>query len=209
LRASSLGGATCNYLLTERVRTDISAQTLNLQKQTLELDRIKVDLARAVQQTAVANSKIEEARLALQTKVADSAAIIESRKLSFSGRNTDTNEARLTPDIAKLLNDLRPSLAINCSMFRPDIEHLRIDCNFKSLSAFKVLVTPGDIFAKDALTGTTIPHWSNSFDGLDSNQVLSGGSGGDSFSTTLLPSAQMLRNVIVFVKFRAVTEPTA
>lgn len=180
----SLGSAVANYWFTERVRTDIAAQTVALQRQSVAMDG---------------------ARLSLQSKVAD----LEEVKTKIMERDSGANRAALAPHIAKLLNDLRPNVRTTCLFERPTNESIRVNCTFESGSVSKVTVTPTAISAKDALTGEPILEWSSGFEGLDSNAILSGNSGRNSYSATLSPSARKLRNVALTVSFTARTESAA
>jgi hypothetical protein len=180
----SIGAALGSYWFTERVRTELAAQTVELQRQSLAMDT---------------------ARLSLQSKVAD----LEHIKTNIMERDSGANHVRLTADVTKLLDDLRPNVQITCTFDRPDAVRIRVNCRFKSNSRFRISILPTSITVRDAVTNELISDWSSPFDGLVYNNVLSGGEGGNVYRATLSASARKLKNVQVLVDFEVRTEPLA
>jgi len=121
------------WFLTERIRTDIAAQTL-------ALERTKADIAAASQQTAELALQLEQARLELDRRIAQSAEVRSNRTMQIEDRRARTDEARLTPDFAKLSNELRPNFTIDCKIERDGAAALlRATCKFQKVDRGRCL----------------------------------------------------------------------
>lgn len=204
------------WFLTERIRTDISAQTLALERvkvdlssQTLALEKVKVDIAAAAQRTAETSTRIDNARLDLDRRIAQSTEYLSNRKVQIEDKRTTTDEIRLTPEFARLSNDLRPALEIDCKAETEDGSFYKVNCTFRNKGAHRCGVIPTGVSLLDRATQKPIEKAIVSFENGDSNSILAGGSGSNWYSIRLAPSGAAVKKPIIQLTFRANTDAIA
>lgn len=210
---ASLASIFLTWFLTERVRTEISAQTLALERvkvdlaaQALALDRTKTELAVAAQQTADSSSKIDRARLELERRSTEFSQRLGNRSLQVEDKKATTDEIRLTPDFAKLSNELRPALEIGCNAEILDKLTLKVDCSFKNKGAHRLTVTPTGASLQERSSQAGIPGGIASFENGDTNSILAGGSGSNTYVIRLTPAGASHSKPILRFTFRANTD---
>jgi hypothetical protein len=203
---ASLAGLGFNYYATERVRTEIQAQTLALNRQAAELDRVKVGIEAAAQRTAELNAATASSKLKLDTRVADTTQGNETTKIAYTARQDHRDETKLAPDITKIIHDLRPALTITCGGTREAPDLLKLSCTFNSQAALAVTVTPKSITVLDHVTHQPVADWSTSIDGMDTNTVLPGEKGNNDYYAKLTTVGQQLVRPIFVFKFAAVSD---
>lgn len=175
--------------MVEKVRNDLSEQTLALNRQTFELDKVKTDLAKAAQRTADSNALTNQAQLALMIRQTINADRSHNIKGKLDERSTRVDEARLTTDFAKLSNDLRPSLGISCGVLRESVVLAVVECSFKNTGSFRVFMKLNSVVAWNPRTNSLLPETVKQITGPDSNWILSNGLGSNSFYLELTEGA--------------------
>ena len=200
--ATSLAGLLLTYVFTERARTEIA-------NQTLQLERIKVDISAATQKTAEVAARVDMARLELERQIARSRERIESRKVQIEDRKGTTEEVRLTPDLTKLSNELRPNVDVSCYGDPIDGVILRITCNFKNKGAHRAKVEPKLFSMLNRSDQTEIPGTIQKIDNAGSNNILPNGAGSNVYEIFLTPAGVAVKNPIISIKFDATTDEVA
>lgn len=203
---SSIAAFGLNYYLVERVRNDLSKQTIALNAQAIELETVKTELAKAAQRTADLNALTNQAQLALMVRQTISAETNQNTKSKLDARSTRTDEARLTPDFAKLSNDLRPSLEITCNATRESAVLVLVACRFKNTGSFKMFLKLNHVVAWNPRTNTAIPGKIKQFTGADSNSILGKSSGNNTFYLELAEGAG---NFVAALDITATTDKQA
>ena len=189
-----------NYWLIERARTDISAQTVALEK-------IKVDIAMSAQKTAESVAKIDASRLDQERQSASTIERLESKKIRLEDKKSSNEQIRLTPDIAKLSNDLRPTLVISCDGSYSDSTIVKLDCNFKNNGAQRVGIVPKSVGMLDK----NQKEIDKAIIKIDAamNTILPGGTGSDTYTVALTSLGEMVKQPIFRIKFVATTDQQA
>jgi len=199
---ASLSTVFITWFLIERVRTDIS-------QQTLALERVKVEVAAAAQRTAEMGLKIDQSRLELDRRIAQSTESQANRRIQIEDKRYTTNEARLTPYFAKLSNDLRPNLQIDCLPKREEPALLLVDCRFENKGAYRITVTPKTVEILDKVTEKGIAGAISSFDNANANTILTGGLGSNTYTIRLTQTGAALKQGMLSFVFTAVTDQVA
>jgi hypothetical protein len=213
---TSLGVLFFGYHLTERVRTDIAAQTLALEKvkvdiaaQTLALDRMKVDIGSAAQKTSEMATKIDEARLQLETRIAASTEKLGNRKIQIEDKRGQTEEIRLTPDFAKLSNEIRPNIDISCEASKSDLTVIRMKVSFKNLGAHKAKIVPTNVSLLGSSNQILMAGAIERIDNAAANFVLPGLSGSNIYEIILTQYGATIEKPIISITFIASTDQVA
>lgn len=182
---SSVAAFGLNYYMVEKVRNDLSKQTLALNQQTVELDKVKTELAKDAQRTADLNALTNQAQLALMVQQTISNQKNQNIKNKVDERTTRVDEARLTPDFAKLTNDLRPALNVACTTTRESLALVLVACTFKNTGAFKLALKLDNVTAWDYRSDATLNGKIKRHFGSDSNNVPANGSANNNFYVEL------------------------
>ena len=189
-----------NYWLVERTRTDIAAQTIALEK-------IKVDIALSAQKTAESVAKIDEARISQERQSVATMAQLESKKIQLENKKSNHEQTRLTPDIAKLSNDLRPNIVISCDGSNSDRKTVKLECSFKNNGAQRVKIYPKTVGMYDK-NQKGIKEALSEFDG-ESNTILPGATGSNTYTVTLTSIGEIVNQPIYKIEFDAITDQQA
>lgn len=193
---SSIGAFLLNFHLVERVKNDLAEQTLALNRQSVELDRVKTEIAKDAQRTADLNALTNQAQLALMVRQTVTAEKNQGIKNRVDERTVRADEARLTPDFAKLTNDLRPSVDTTCDSSRESSSLASLNCTFKNSGSFKVNLKITQIAAWDTRTETQVPGKIKSVAGSLTNNILANGTGSNAFYLDLADDTQALTVII-------------
>lgn len=199
---TSIAGLLLTYVFTERARTEIASQTL-------QLERIKTDISAASQRTADVVARVDEARLQLERQIARSTELIESRKIQIDDRRGNTEEVRLTPDLTKLSNDLRPNFEVSCSGDALDGLVLRINCTFKNKGSHRALISPKFFTMLNRSDQKGLPGVIEKIENGVANNVLPNGSGSNTYEVWLTPAGAAVKSPIVSITFEAKTDDVA
>ena len=199
---ASLSTVFITWFLTERVRTDIS-------QQTLALERVKVEVAAAAQRTGEMAIKIDEARLELDRTTAQRTESQANKRIQIEDKRSTTDEARLTQDFTRLSNDLRPNLQINCSMKRKEPTVLVVECTFENKGKHRVKVTPTTVTVLDQFTREAIVGAISSFDHAIENTIPTGLQGSNSYTIMLTHTGAALKQGWLSFSFKVATDQVA
>lgn len=203
---STVAAFALNLYLVEQVRNDLAQQTVALNRQTVELDKVKTELAKDAQKTADLNALTNQAQLALMVRQTVNAEKSQNTRSKIDERTIRADEARLTPDYAKLMNDLRPALATDCRATRETSSLASIHCYFKNSGAFRVGLKITDIVGWDKRTNSPIAGKVKRFSGQDSNHILANGTGSNILYVELADNVQELS---VRISYLATTDSHA
>lgn len=189
-----------NYWLIERARTDISAQTVALEK-------IKVDIAMSAQKTAESVAKIDAARLDQERQSASTIERLESNKILVEDKKRRIEQIRLTPEIIKLSDDLRPKITILCDGSNSDNKTVKLTCNFKNNGAQRVRIHPKSVGMLDK----NQKEIDKAIIKIDAamNTIPSGGTGSDTYTVALTSIGEMVKQPIYRINFDATTDQQA
>ena len=199
---TSLAGLLFTYVFTERTRTEIAAQTL-------QLERIKVDTSAAAQKTSELGALVDLARLELESQTAKSGELIESKKVQIENRRGNTEEVRLTPDFTKLSNELRPNIELSCNGDPIEGVLLRITCSFKNKGAHRAKIEPKAFSMLDRSDQKEISGAIQKVDNVDANNILATGVGSNVYEVFLTPAGVAIQKPIISIRFDATTDSVA
>lgn len=191
-----------NYWMIERIRHDISAQTL-------ALERIKVDIASSAQKTSETVAKIDSARLVLERQIALTTEHFESRKVNIEDKKSRTDEVRLTQDFAKLSNDLRPHIKTSCygKYLQPDL--IRMECTFENNGVHRVKIVPTSTAMHDSKSLISINNAIIKNENSEENIIPSGFSGLNTIDIKLTPIGEKIKQPIIRFQYTATTDQQA
>lgn len=199
---TSLSALFLSYFLTERVRTDIAAQTL-------ALERMKVDVASAAQRTSEMAARIEEARLHLDRRIASTREGLENKKIQIEDKRAQTEDVRLTPDFTKLSNDLRPTLDVSCQGDTSYPRVIRMECSFKNRGAHRTKIVPTGVSMLGRRDQKGVAGAIERIDNAEENNILPGGTGTNTYDIVLTENGATIKNPIISIEFLAVTDQLA
>jgi hypothetical protein len=198
-----------------------------IQKQTLMLERIKLDISKSAQKTsetvattdsarldaekqnALINAKIDAARLDLERQNALITQRIETKKTHIEDKKSRTDEARLTQDFSKLSNDLRPNIHIDCDSDYNKPTFIKVTCKFRNNGAHRCKITPSQFNMLDGVSGRLIDKAVSQVEHDESNTILPGGSGSNTYNIWLTPNGEKITSRIVRIKYLATTDSQA
>jgi len=189
-----------NYWLVERTRNDLSAQTVVLEK-------LKVDLAKSAQATSESVAKIDASRLDLERNSSSAVQKMELQKYELENRKHTNDQVKLTPDLSKLSNDLRPIVAITCDGSNIDSTHVNLDCSFKNNGAHRVKIVPKSVGMMDR-NQKDIDGAVKKIDGAE-NTILPGGTGSNTYKVVITTFGETVTQPIYRIKFAATTDQQA
>lgn len=220
------------WFLTERIRTQISQQTLVLEnrktivsERTVDLDRIKTVIADSALKLDDARTEIAKQMLDLERariKIMESNRKTEelTLKLNQSRLEFDQTMARnrsaiedtkLAPEFAQILSDIRPNIEIKCSILdKSEIKVIRLKCVFSNKGKHLVVVNLENFKMIDGFSQKEI---SGAIAGIENNvqnNILPYGSGSDIyvFRLTERGSAQNKNQQGFYIHFLVKTDKT-
>lgn len=199
---TSFAGLFLTYVFTERTRTEIAAQTL-------QLESIKVEISAAAQKTAEIAVGVDQARLELQRQIAKSAEHIESKKVQIEDRKGTTEEVRLTPDFTRLSSGLRPNLAISCAVDRIDRMRLQITCIFKNNGAHLARIEPKSFLMLNTSDQKEVPGAIEKVDNTGANNILPNNGGSSTYDVFLTSDGGARNKPMIRIEFDATTDSAA
>jgi hypothetical protein len=198
-----------------------------IQRQTLMLERIKLDISKSAQKTsetvattdsarldsekqnALINAKIDAARLDLERQNALITQRIETKKTHIEDKKSRTDEARLTQDFSKLSNDLRPNIHIDCDSDYNKPTFIKVTCKFRNNGAHRCKITPLQFNMLDGVTGRLIDKAVSQVEHDESNTILPGGNGSNTYNIWITPNGEKITSRIVRIKYLATTDSQA
>jgi hypothetical protein len=218
--ATAMATLVINYWLIERVRSDISEQTLALERIKLDIstsaqktaesvaktDAARLDLER---QNALMSAKIDTARLDLEQHNASINQRIETTKTRIEDKKTRTDEVRLTQDFSKLSNDLRPNIGIECYSKVNQPSFLKVSCKFQNHGAHRCKITPLHFNILDGASERLVDKAVDQVEHSDPNTILPGGIGSNTYNIWLTSSGEKMTSRAVQIEFWAVTDKQA
>lgn len=219
------------YYFVERVRNQISAQTLALENIKLDVSRaaqstaetvVAIDAARLELQRQAASIEeaklgiqlqtvsIDNSRLGLQRQIAQASNRNDTKKAEIDDQRRKADEIRLASELAKAENELIPIIVVSCNTQKYTQRLVKLHCNFVNKGTNKVMVTPVKFALLNSVTQKPeedgIENLENS---NDSNSLLPGTSGDNTYDIYLSQKGDGLRNRQISVKIKAVTDATA
>jgi hypothetical protein len=182
---SSLGSAAFNYFFTERQRTEIQADALQVQKASQLVSE-------AAQRTAEELKNISAARLQLENQV----ALLNASRESFrdqiarvgglnDSRRTDNDAARTRAGLAKLRQELVPQVTVKCDGRSIAEYRIDINCQFKNIGSHTLFMKTESITLVDTGTRDEVPGAILKVSGDDKNKIVPSGDGGNLFVVSL------------------------
>lgn len=191
-----VGSTVLNYILTEKVRTEIASQTL-------AIEQAKLQIAASAQKTTETANQVTLLRLDFDKQNAQSRLELDKQIAALSQRNdsvrtrlderrTRTDEVRLTTDFTKLSNELRPNVVMKCVMVLQNPSFFRLDCNFKNLGVHPVRVSPPGIWLLGNETQQPISDAIARIENVDGNFLPAGGMGSNTYDIYLTSLGEKL-----------------
>ncbi len=230
---ASVASVAFNYWFTDRVRTNISDQTL-------ALEAIKVDLAKSAQKTADTVAMIDAARLELQRQAAaienarldierqaadiDAARLVIQRQLAVSStrnesRRTDiddqrrkADQIRLATDLAKAKAQLLPTMEPSCTVTWVSQQRLTLECTFKNTGTNRIFLQPVasfDFLDLDLGNDSFVAGAITKVDGDSRNNVPVGLTASNTFNIYLSEIGQRVKRKAIAARIRATTDEIA
>lgn len=224
---TALASVLFTYYFTDRVRTQISVQTL-------ALETIKVEISKAAQQTAnnaVAidaarlellkqATQFDETRLVLQKQATniDGARFNLQRQIAVTTNHNDSkiteiedkrrkaDEIRLASELSKAKSELIPVLAFNCSTEKFTLRLVKIHCNFKNNGLHKISITPEKYNLVDSITQKIVDDAIDKVENADQNWLPAGVTGSNTYDVYLTEKGDKLKNRTISVKVKAQTD---
>jgi hypothetical protein len=228
---TSLSSTIFTYYFVERVKNQIS-------EKLLVLESIKVDIAKAQQQTAATAVAIEatrlelqrqatgiekarldiqrqtvtidNSRLGLQRQIAQVANQNESKKAEIDERRRKDEEIRLASELSRAEVDLIPIIEVSCSTTKYTQRLVKLNCSFENKGINKITVKPTKFLVLDSITQKIQV---NTIDRLENNLVANSlpprGRGGNVYDIYLTDFGDKLRNRLISVEIEAVTDAVA
>lgn len=210
-----------NYFYIEQIKNDLLKQSLNLDsikinidkasqenaRQMLELERIKVEIAKSSEANSEIGTRVSQSRLDMDRQTEKNNKIKDQAKLNLDSNSGQRDEARLSVDFTKLLNELRPNLQINCNSIITKDNYIVIECSFKNLGLNKIIVYPIDIFLLDENNKQIIHNAILKTEDLDSNQIINLGS--NRYTVFLTPEGQKLKKHNFKLSIKAITNQSS
>ena len=198
-----------------------------IERQTLALERIKLDVSKSAQMTAETVATTDVERLASEKQKALLAAKLEAERLESERQNalithriesiktriedkkSRTDEARLTQDFSKLSNDLRPNIAIECDSDYNQPTFLKVTCKFYNKGAHRCKITPLHFNMLDGNNERLIANAVSQVEHADSNSILPGGYGSNTYNIWLKPVGEKQMSRIIQIDYLATTDRQA
>jgi hypothetical protein len=213
---TALASIAFTYLFTERVRTQISAQTL-------ALETIKADVSKAAQRTAESVAAIDSARLELQRQAAsiDAARLDLQRQIAMTSTRNETkrteiddhrrkaDELRLASEFSKAQTELIPVMDFKCDAEKLQSSQVKLTCRFKNMGIHRITVAPVQFELVDSLTQQVVEHGIAKVDNDVTNTLPVGVEGSNTYDLYLSEAGERLKNQTYRVKVRAQTDPVA
>ncbi|CAN7336119.1 hypothetical protein LJR170_001799 [Variovorax paradoxus] len=204
---SSIGAAGFNYLFTERQRTKLTSDSVEIQK----MGQL---VAQAAQKTAEQTAQINAARLDFERQVQLLNAAREDLRVQVarvSGMNdtrrTDNDEVRLRSTLAQQENDLMPQVQASCPMSIPTPTRVLINCKFRNQGNHRVVITNQSRALVNQVTGLPVEGLIGEIAGDQVNSVLQKGENNLNYWVELkVPKERLVGSEFRF-QFKADTDP--
>lgn len=205
------------YYFVERVRTQISTQTL-------ALEAVKVDISKATQKTAETIASIDAARLELQRQAAsiDAARFDLQRQIAKVSNRNDTkkteienqrgkaDEVRLASELSKAENELIPVIAVRCNTEKFTQRLVKLHCSFKNNGTHRVSIVPEKFELLDSITQRVVDNTIERLENSDSmNTLPTNTDGSNTYDIYLSEKGDKLKNRVISVKIKVQTDEFA
>ncbi|SES74997.1 hypothetical protein [Variovorax sp. OV084] len=204
----SLGAAGFNYLVTERHRTQIA-------QESLEVQRAAQLVSEAAQKTLEQSQQIAVARLEFEKQVQLFAIAREDLRTQIShigvandSRRTENDSVRTRVELAKQLRELRPSLLVNCFVVFPSEAKAAITCNMTNTGVHTWILETQPIEVVDK-ADQIIPNVVGKVHGVGANRLPPGGKGSNFFQIDLNVPVKELSDKAFKISFNLVTDEAA
>ena len=198
-----------------------------IERQTLVMEQIKLGISKSAQKTgetvaatdaarldseknnALITGKINEARLELERQNAVLTERIETQKTHIEDKKSRTDAARLTQDFSKLSNELRPNISIESNSDYNQPSFLKVTCKFHNHGAHRCNINPLSFNILDANSGRLIENAVSQVEHDNSNSILPGNYGSNTYNIWLTPVCEKQSSRIVQIKYLAKTDKQA
>jgi hypothetical protein len=134
---------------------------------------------------------------------------IDQIRLKIEKERSQTDEVRLTPDFAKLSNDLRPNIEIACQGDTSESGVIRMTCLFTNRGANRARITPTSIKMLSSSDQKEIDGAISRIDNTEGNTILPSGKGSNIYEIILTPYGTTIKRPIICIEFQAVTDQVA
>ena len=213
---TALASMIFTYIFTERVRTQISSQTL-------ALDVIKVDISKSAQRTSESLAAIEASRLELQRQaasidssrldlqrqIASTTNLNEIKKIDLDSQRKKADEIRLMSELAKAKNDLIPTVDYRCNWDQSSNRPFKIDCNFNNKGINRITITPIKFELIDTISQSIIENGIYRVENAEPNTLPPSITGSNTYDIYLSEIGGKYQNITFRLMFTALTDQVA